>query len=158
MSQQEKAFETQLEIAAESGLPVFMHERDSHSRFIEIVRSYRDHLVDGVVHCFTGSKQELFNYLDLDLHIGITGWICDERRGTELQGLVKNIPLTRLMLETDAPYLPPRNLSPKPKGGRNEPGFLPYVLRGVAEHYPASSREIAEGTTRTARAFFRLQS
>ncbi len=153
-----KAFETQLELAAELGLPVFMHERDSHGRFVEILRCYRDHIVGGVVHCFTGTREALFDYLDLDLHIGITGWICDERRGAELQRLVANIPLPRLMLETDAPYLLPRTLpaSVKPKNGRNEPAFLPYVLEMLARHYPAPPRAIAEQTTQTAQAFFRL--
>ena len=89
------------------------------------MHAYRDHFSDAVIHCFTGDKKTLFSYLDMDLHIGITGWICDERRGLELQRLAKNIPLARLMIETDAPYLMPRNIKPKPKHNRNEPAFLP---------------------------------
>lgn len=153
---QEKAFEAQLELAAELQLPVFMHERDAHQRQYEILKEYRDHLADGVIHCFTGGKTALFNYLDLDLHIGITGWVCDERRGLELQELVKNIPLQRLMLETDAPYLLPRTIKPKQKSGRNEPAFLPWVLDSVKEHRDESALEIAEKTTAAAKAFFRL--
>ncbi len=156
--QQEQAFESQLELAAETGLPVFMHERDAHPRFYDIVKHYRDHLQDGVVHCFTGSKHALFDYLDLDLHIGITGWICDERRGAELQALAANIPLSRMMLETDAPYLLPRTINPKPKSRINEPAFLPYVLQGVAEHHSASAEEIARQTAATSARFFRLPS
>tara|TARA_R110000822_G_scaffold60287_8_gene150238 strand:+ start:5633 stop:6460 length:828 start_codon:yes stop_codon:yes gene_type:complete len=155
---QEKAFEAQLELAAELQLPVFMHERDAHQRQFEILKQYRDHLVDGVIHCFTGDKTALFNYLDIDLHIGITGWICDERRGLELQRLIKNIPLHRLMLETDAPYLTPRTITPKPKGGRNEPAFLPWVLDGIAEHRNESALEIAEKTTAATATFFRIHS
>ncbi len=153
---QEKAFAAQLELAAEIKLPVFMHERDASKRQLEIIREYRDHLADGVIHCFTGDQKTLFNYLDLDLHIGITGWICDERRGLELQRLVHNIPLERLMLETDAPYLLPRTIKPKPKSRRNEPSYLPYVLQGVADHYPKDIAIIADETCRTTRRVFRI--
>ncbi|MEH6469431.1 MAG: TatD family hydrolase [Porticoccus sp.] len=152
---QERAFEAQLELAIELQLPVFMHERDAHQRQFDILKQYRDHLVDGVIHCFTGDKTALFNYLDIDLHVGITGWICDERRGQELQRLVKNIPLERLMLETDAPYLTPRTITPKPKGGRNEPAYLPWVLDGIAAHREETTLVIAEKTTATAHAFFK---
>lgn len=156
--EQELAFEAQLELASELQLPVFLHERDAHKRQLEILRSYRDHLVDGVLHCFSGDKKALFNYLDLDLHIGITGWICDERRGQELQQMVHNIPLDRLMLETDAPYLTPRTLLPKPKSSRNEPAYLPWVLDSVAEFRDESAEVIAHATSATSQQFFRLHS
>ncbi|MBQ0718845.1 MAG: TatD family hydrolase [Gammaproteobacteria bacterium] len=157
-AQQEQAFEAQLELASELQLPVFLHERDAHKRQLEILHSYRDHLVDAVIHCFTGDKKALFNYLDLDLHIGITGWICDERRGLELQKMVKNIPLQRLMLETDAPYLTPRTLRPKPKSSRNEPAYLPWVLDSVAQYRDESAQIIAHATSTTSQRFFRLNS
>lgn len=153
---QEKAFASQLELAAELKLPVFMHERNAHQRQLDILKEYRDHLADGVVHCFTGDRQALFNYLDLDLHIGITGWICDERRGRPLQQLVHNIPLNRLMLETDAPYLLPRTITPKPKKHRNEPAFLPWVLQEVANYYCEDIAIIAHETSQTARTFFKI--
>lgn len=156
--QQELAFETQLELASECQLPVFLHERDAHQRQLEILKFYRTHLIDGVIHCFTGDKKSLFNYLDLDLHIGITGWICDERRGIELQKIVKNIPLERLVLESDAPYLTPRTLRPKPKSSRNEPAYLPWVLTSIAEHRSESAEVIARETTANAQRFFRLPS
>lgn len=155
-SQQVKVLEEHLELAAELNMPVFLHERDADQRLLEIVASYRDHLPAAVVHCFTGEKRALFNYLDLDLHIGITGWICDERRGTHLHPLVKNIPQGRLMLETDSPFLLPRTLRPKPKGGRNEPAFLNEVLREVALHREESITELAAHTTACARRFFNL--
>ena len=101
------AFEQQLELACELKLPIFLHQRDAHAKFLPILKAYRDQFTNAVAHCFTGSHEELHDYLDLDLHIGITGWICDERRGTHLQSIVKEIPLDRLMLETDAPYLLP---------------------------------------------------
>ncbi|WP_206603130.1 TatD family hydrolase [Leptolyngbya ohadii] len=154
--EQEYWFEAQLQLACDLGLPVFLHERDAHVRFLEILKPYRDRLVAGVVHCFTGSEAELKAYLDWDLHIGITGWICDERRGLHLQELVRSIPLDRLMLETDAPYLTPRTLRPKPKGGRNEPAFLPHVLQTVAHSLDQAPEAVAHTTTQTARQFFRL--
>ena len=143
---QERALEAQLELAAQLQLPVFLHERDGAERQWQILRSWRDYLPAAVLHCFTGDRQALYRYLDIDLHIGITGWICDERRGLELQRLVREIPLSRLMIETDAPWLTPRTLKPKPRNGRNEPAFLPEVLRAVAEHRPESAQEIGRAT------------
>lgn len=154
---QEKAFEAQLELAVELQLPAFMHERDAHQRQHEILKQYRDHLTNGVIHCFTGDKTALFNYLDLDLHIGITGWVCDERRGQELQKLLPSIPLTRLMLETDAPYLLPRTIKPKPKSSRNEPVYLPWVLQRIAERREETILEIAEKTVQTTQEFFNFK-
>jgi len=154
--QQEKALEEQLALAVELQLPVFLHERDADRRLLEILRDYRDRLPAAVVHCFTGEKRALFNYLDLDLHIGITGWICDERRGTHLHPLVREIPAGRLMLESDSPFLLPRSLRPKPKSGRNEPAFLTEVLREVALHRNESQEQLAAHTTACARRFFGL--
>ncbi|GAB6387389.1 TatD family hydrolase [Stutzerimonas marianensis] len=155
-SQQERVLEEHLQLAAETGLPVFLHERDADQRMIELLRHFRDRLSAAVIHCFTGEKRALYGYLDMDLHIGITGWICDERRGTHLQPLVRDIPAGRLMLETDAPYLLPRTLRPKPKSGHNEPAFLTEVLREVARHRGETEVELARHTTATARRFFRL--
>ena len=154
--QQEKALEEQLALAVELQLPVFLHERDADQRLLEILRDYRDRLPAAVVHCFTGEKRALFNYLDLDLHIGITGWICDERRGTHLHPLVREIPSGRLMLESDSPFLLPRSLRPKPKSGRNEPAFLTEVLREVALHRGESLDSLAAHSTACARRFFGL--
>ena len=154
--QQEQAFEAQLAIAVDLGLPVFLHERDAAPRMLAILKTYRDHLAAAVVHCFTGEREALFAYLDLDLHIGITGWICDERRGTHLHSLVSSIPRGRLMLESDAPYLLPRTLRPRPKHGRNEPAYLPLVLAEVARHRGETPADTAQHTTACARAFFNL--
>ena len=154
--QQERWFEAQVELACELRLPLFLHERDAHERFIGILKRHRSSISKAVVHCFTGTERELRAYLDLDLHIGITGWICDERRGVHLREGVRRIPLDRLMLETDAPFLTPRNMDVKPKGGRNEPAFLRYVLRSVASSIGMEEEKVASATTLTARAFFGL--
>ncbi len=154
--QQERVLEEQLQLAVDSGLPVFLHERDASERLVEILQPFRDRLSAAVVHCFTGERRALYAYLDLDLHIGITGWICDERRGTHLHPLVRDIPRDRLMLESDAPYLLPRTLRPKPRSGHNEPAFLGEVLREVARHRGEPEAELAALTSINARAFFGL--
>ncbi|MEX2239122.1 MAG: TatD family hydrolase [Burkholderiales bacterium] len=151
---QEKWFVAQLELAAELGKPLFLHSRDAHPRFAEILRNLR--VGKAVAHCFTGEAAELRAYLDLGLHIGITGWICDERRGRHLVELAKEIPQDRLLLETDSPYLTPRDLHPQPKARRNEPAHLPHILRAVARARGESPEALAEATTRNARAFFGL--
>lgn len=142
--QQIKCFEAQLEVASHCQLPLFLHERDAHKTQLEILKHHRDDLCGGVAHCFTGTKEALFNYLDLDLYIGITGWICDERRGSELRELVQHIPTDRLLLETDAPYLIPRNLKPKPKSRRNLPEYLPHIASHVAQLRQQSIESLAQ--------------
>lgn len=152
---QEAAFEAQLALAVDARLPVFLHERDAHERFQPILKAFRDDLVGAVVHCFTGSKAALFDYLDLDCHIGITGWVCDERRGKELADLVHNIPDNRLLLETDAPYLLPRDLpEPPPKKRRNEPSLLPWVGQRIATLRGQAVETVAEMTSANAKVLF----
>ena len=129
---QKEAFARQVELAIESGLPLLMHQRDAHQDFMEILKPLRNQFSKGVVHCFTGDEVALRDYLELDLYIGITGWICDERRGADLQGLVEQIPLERLMVETDAPYLFPRTCKSAPPGRRNEPCFLPHIVEQIS--------------------------
>lgn len=153
---QEKCFEAQLEIACETGKPVFLHERDAHDRFAKILDVYLKDLPAAVVHCFTGTESQLDAYLEMGCHIGITGWICDERRGHHLREFVGKIPADRLMLETDAPYLLPRDLNPKPKTRRNEPMHLAHIAQVIADITGKSFEQVATETTQTARAFFRI--
>ena len=109
-----------------------------------------------MVHCFTGEQHELEECLELGCYIGITGWICDERRGEHLLESVPTIPADRLMIETDAPYLLPRNLNPKPQSRRNEPMYLPAVVKKIAEATGKTLRQVAEETTKTAKIFFNI--
>jgi TatD DNase family protein len=153
---QERVFAEHLAMAVDTGKPVFLHQRDAHERFLPILKEFRDQLSGGVVHCFTDQRQALYDYLDLDMHIGITGWICDERRGAHLHEFVRDIPADRLLLETDAPYLLPRSLRPRPKTRRNEPAWLPEVLRVVAEHCQRPVEQVAAETTANARRLFNL--
>jgi TatD DNase family protein len=150
------AFQAQLEIAAAKGLPVFLHQRDAHDDFVEVLEPMLPKLTRAVAHCFTGEGESLREYLQMGLWIGITGWICDERRGAHLHDIVSVIPDDRLLIETDAPYLLPRTLQPKPKSRRNEPSFLPEVLRVVAEARGQSEDHVARITTANAMAFFDL--
>jgi TatD DNase family protein len=151
---QERVFRVQLELAVEAGLPVFLHQRDAHDAFAAILGDYLPRIRAGVAHCFTGEARELDACLAMGLSVGITGWICDERRGQHLRDLVRRIPLDRLMLETDAPYLLPRDLVPRPKSRRNEPRYLPHILAAVAACRGEPVTTIAEATTRNAMAFF----
>ena len=153
---QERVFAEHLAMAVDIGKPVFLHQRDAHDRFLPILKEFRDQLSGGVVHCFTDQRQALYDYLDLDMHIGITGWICDERRGKHLQDIIKLIPSDRLMIETDAPYLLPRDLKPKPKKSRNEPGYIPHIARVVSECLDKPIEFIANTTTENAERFFAL--
>src|SRR6185369_2382507 len=148
------AFERQLELAVEAAKPLFLHQRDAHADFLACMDNVRGRIGPAVVHCFTGEKHELFDYLDRDFHIGITGWICDERRGQHLRELVRHIPAQRLMLDTDAPYLLPRNLKPMPSHRRNEPKYLEHICAEVARDRGEDVAVTAASTTATARAFF----
>jgi TatD DNase family protein len=151
---QRRAFHRQLEIAAEVGKPVFLHQRDAHDDFLAIMREHRVELTGGVAHCFTAGLAEARAYLELDLYIGITGWICDERRGRHLLEVVRYIPADRLLIETDAPYLLPRDLNPMPKNRRNEPMYLPHVLETIARARGESADTLGPITTRNASALF----
>ncbi|MHB8812343.1 MAG: TatD family hydrolase [Steroidobacteraceae bacterium] len=153
---QREAFRRQLELAARRGKPVFLHQRDAHEDFIAILREHWPALAGGVAHCFTGGAAELECYLELGLAIGITGWICDERRGAHLLELVRRIPADRLLLETDGPYLLPRDLHPKPPSRRNEPVYLPHIAAVVARARGEPVRSLAQASTEAARRLFRL--
>ena len=142
-------------VGFERGLPVFLHQRDAHADFLAILKAAGP-LPPCVAHCFTGSVAEAEDYLALGLCIGITGWICDERRGGHLAEVVARIPADRLMIETDGPYLLPRTLSPKPASRRNEPAFLTEVARVVAAARGESVTSLGASTTATATRFFGL--
>jgi TatD DNase family protein len=150
------AFRRQLEIAKHTGLPVFLHQRDAHDDFVEVLEPALPDLSRAVAHCFTGEGESLREYLAMGLYVGVTGWICDERRGKHLHDIVHIIPDDKLLIETDAPYLLPRTIRPKPKTRRNEPMYLPEVLNVVAEARGQSVDHVAKITTQNARRFFGL--
>ena len=153
---QRRAFAAQLELAAESDKPLFLHERDAFDDFYSILARAKDRFSAVVVHCFTGDEQALRAYLDLDCYIGITGWVCDERRGQHLLPLLDLIPENRLLIETDAPYLLPRSLKPKPKSRRCEPKHLVEVCRFMSGVLDIPADTLADRTYANANRFFGL--
>jgi TatD DNase family protein len=156
-AEQRRAFELQLELADSHGLPVFLHQREAHEDFMAMLREHPRLLSHALLHCFTGDSAELEDCLAAGFAIGITGWICDERRGEALRTAVGRIPDDRLMLETDGPYLLPRTLTPKPAHRRNEPMYLPLILETVAECRGQPAVALAAITTANARRFFGLK-
>lgn len=153
---QRQAFIDQLELAVKLKKPVFMHERDAHDDFLSIVKEYRPHLSGALLHCFTGTHAQMEAYIELDLHLGITGWVCDERRGQELAELVPFIPKERLLIETDSPYLLPRSMRPKPKSSKNKPEYLPYIAQYIANLRGENAAEFAKQCYQNSLAFFNL--
>lgn len=162
--EQRAVFRRQIELAIELQLPLFVHDRDSAGdtrRILREVHGYRERRDDrndlaACIHCFTGTAADLDGYLDDGYYIGITGWICDERRGSRLMDLVRRIPADRLMIETDAPYLRPRTIVPQPRSRRNEPAFLTWVARHVAQCRNETPAEVERQTRRNAMRFFGL--
>lgn len=162
---QRYAFEQQLELAKACGKPVFLHQRDAHEDFFAMMQDAMPDLQGGVAHCFTGTPAQAEAYLDIGLYIGITGWICDERRACDLQQAAGVIPLNRCMLETDAPYLLPRDLpADLPEipdyhavdKRRNEPCYLPHVCRAVAAYMSIEADAVAQASTVNARTLFNI--
>ena len=145
-AEQERAFTAQLALAAELEMPVFMHCRDAHACFLTLLEPWLDKLPGAVLHCFTGSREEALDCLNRGLYLGITGWVCDERRGLELRELLPVIPADRLLIETDAPYLLPRDMRPKPASRRNEPAYLGHILERVA-HWRGDDPQWLEAQT-----------
>ncbi|NQZ21337.1 MAG: YchF/TatD family DNA exonuclease [Colwellia sp.] len=154
--QQEKVFAEQIALAAELQLPLFLHQRDAFTPWFQLLSPYLTTIPAMVSHCFTGNGDELEQCLSAGMYIGITGWVCDERRGKSLQALIPSIPLNRLMIETDAPYLTPRTIRPKPKSSRNEPSYLPYVVDKLAELYQCSVQDVINASSDNARRVFHL--
>ncbi|MCK4705731.1 MAG: TatD family hydrolase, partial [Gammaproteobacteria bacterium] len=134
-----------------------LHQRDAHDDFVAMLKNIRPQLSNAVAHCFTGTEAEANDYLELDMYIGVTGWICDERRGQDLQRAVKQIPLDRIMLETDAPYLLPRDLDEKPvKNRRNEPCYLPHIANAVSRYMGVEIEELEHAALVNTKMFFNI--
>jgi len=153
---QKKVFKAQIELAKKLQLPLFLHQRDAFTDWFDLLTPYINQVPFLVTHCFTGTLQELRLCLEADMYVGITGWICDERRGQSLRDIINEIPLNRLMIETDAPFLTPRTIRPKPKSSRNEPSYLPYIVKEIADLTDYSEQEIIQQTSKNAQRVFGL--
>ncbi len=152
--EQINAFKMQVQIAIELNLPLFLHQRDSHEDFYKILMDYKNDLPSFVVHCFTAGPKELNDYLNLGAYIGLTGWICDAKRNQELRESIKEIPIERLLIETDCPYLIPKNIHPKPNKNINEPKYLPHIAKEISSLRNESYDEIAVSSLNNAELFF----
>ena len=153
---QKNVFTEQVKLAQKLQLPLFLHQRDAFSEWFNILTPYFSDIPYMISHCFTGTEKELQLCLEADMYIGITGWICDERRGQSLRQIVRQIPLNRLMIETDAPYLTPRTIRPKPKSSRNEPSYLKYIVQEIAQLTDHSELDIMKYTRKNTQRVFGL--
>ena len=158
LENQLNAFEQQIKISIENNLPLFLHQREAHDDFIKVIDKYISDIPKAVVHCFTGTQSQLDDYLERNLYIGLTGWVCDERRNKDLRKSIKNIPIDKLMIETDAPYLIPRNLEIKPKNNRNEPKFLPHIANEIAGLMNIGLEEFNKQVFNNSKSFFGIHS
>ena len=127
-----KCFEKQIEIAETLNMPLFLHERNAVEDFIKVLSNHKEICKKSIVHCFTGNTETLKKYLSMGCYIGITGWICDSRRAKDLRQAVKYIPLDRIMIETDSPFLTPKNIQGLSK--TNYPQNVKYVAKELAIH------------------------
>jgi TatD DNase family protein len=150
------AFEQQIALAKKVKKPLFLHERSAHKEFVNVMKKHTDITSQSVVHCFTGSKEELKVYLDMGFYIGITGWVCDKKRGTDLREALQYAPIDRLMIETDAPFLLPKNLKPMPKSRTNEPKYLGHIGKEIADILNVNEEVFFETVTNTTKRFFSL--
>ena len=151
---QRDAFKIQIDIAKELELPLYLHQRDAHDDFIKIIKENINNFPKFVVHCFTGSQSQLDQYLELGAYIGLTGWICDARRNIELRESIKNIPIERMMIETDCPYLIPKNIIDKPKNNINELKYLPHIAQEICDLIGIKIEELKAATSKNAYDFF----
>lgn len=154
---QRKWFKKQIKLAEKMNMPLFLHERDAHEDMYKILKKHPKIAEKSVIHCFTGTKEEAENYIDLGCYIGITGWICDMKRGKSLQEAVKIIPPNKMMIETDAPFLIPKDLSKKPEKNRNEPKYLPHILKTIGFYKDNYNVEkLGKEVTNTTKEFFNI--
>jgi TatD DNase family protein len=155
-NKQKKWLERQIKLASELDMPLFLHDREAYDDFSSILEKYEGKIQNAVVHCFTGTKKELKKYLDLGCYIGITGWVCDERRGKKLAKMINIIPEDKLMVETDAPFLTPRDMKPKPRNNRNEPKYLPHIFEAIALNMDKDSKELSKTVYKNTLDFFQI--
>ncbi|MDO6487764.1 TatD family hydrolase [Colwellia sp. 6_MG-2023] len=151
-------FKEQIQLAKQLNKPLFLHQRDAFQAWFNALSPFIDQVPAMVAHCFTGNKEELVKCVDAGMYIGITGWLCDERRGSSLQEIINLIPLDKLLVETDAPYLIPRTIRPKPKSNRNEPSYLPFIIDKIAHILALDPEELVSQTSINAQQVFDLPS
>ena len=142
--EQLQAFEQQVQWAIEMHLPLMIHCRKAQNEMVNILRRYAPDLPGGVFHCFTGNEQEARQLLDFDRFVLGIGGVLTFKKSHLPEVLPASVPLSRIVLETDAPYMAPVPL----RGQRNEPSFVPHVIRRLAEAYGVSEEEICRQTNK----------
>ena len=149
-----QVFERQLEIASQLTKPLYLHQRDAFSEQHALLKRYLRADMNALAHCFTGDQHELNAYLELGCYIGITGWLCDAKRGESLRKAVQDLPLNRLILETDAPYLFPKTV--KPRASQNAPKYISHIAQTLAELMQLPVATIAAASLSNAQQLFKL--
>lgn len=149
-----RCLEKHIVLAEKLGRPLFLHERSAADDFVKRFRNHPDICKKSVVHCFTGDRATLDRYLSMGFSIGVTGWICDDRRAKELRDAVRMIPLDRILVETDAPYLTPRNVPGLDR--TNVPQNVRYVVRELAKYMKVEEEELAENARKNTERIFRI--
>lgn len=149
-----RCLEKQIVLAEKYKKPLFLHERSASGEFIRRFKKHTEICKRSVVHCFTGGKDSLEQYLSMGFSIGITGWICDDSRAKELREAVRMIPLDRVLIETDAPYLTPKN---KTGLGRvNVPQNIVYVVKELARYMQVEEEVLIACARENTRKIFQL--
>lgn len=173
-----EVFEKQVKLACQFGKPLFLHEREAHAELIEILQRHKDKLPSAVIHCFTGTKEEAQKYLDMGFYIGLTGYLWKDKSENGVRKILEDqiIPLDRLLVETDAPFMYPNTRASKlPQNvkdclteksstflhryctfQRNEPCSLPVTIEMISAYLKKTPEEIALATTFNALKLFGL--
>jgi TatD DNase family protein len=148
---QRRVFEQFIHMACETGLPIVVHERDAAQQVAELLRSEGGGKLRGVIHCFTGNYEAAREYLDLGFYLSFTG-IITFKNAEPLRDVVRNVPVEKMLIETDSPYL-----TPVPhRGKRNEPAYVRFVAEIVAKVKGIDLEEVAESTTRNVQDLFKI--
>jgi len=156
MEKQEKWLDLQIQLGIELNKPMFFHVRQAHDHFMKVIGKYKDQLRGRcLINCFTGTESELKEYIDMGFYIGVTGFLCNMRRGEDLQKILKHLPLNKVMLGSDAPYLIPFSME-KPFPKWNEPAYLQHVLVLAAQSMGVPYQELAAAATKNTRELFGL--
>jgi TatD DNase family protein len=155
---QMEVFIAQIELANKYNLPLYLHERDAHDDFYNVLSIYKAKYpnLKSIVHCFTGKKEHLIKYIELGFYIGITGWICDNRRNTDLIEAIKCLPIDKLILETDSPFLIPFEYGKKWNTRHNQPDSLEYIVNKISEIIDKPKSKIINKTIENYKKLFGL--
>lgn len=155
---QMEVFIAQMEIANKYNLPLYLHERDAHDDFYNLLCIYKAKYpnLTGIVHCFTGTEEQMKKYIEFGFYIGITGWICDDRRNKNLCDAVISLPLDKLILETDSPFLIPFEYSKEWNTNTNQPDSIHYIIKKISQLTGIEQSKIKENSIKNTKTLFKI--